>query len=70
MIRHKALNISMKALATVFLYVCFLSRDICGGLYTEEPPVKLLEVESLAERFPATESQYRVSVEDGFVRTQ
>ena len=36
--------------------------------YSEEPPVKLLEVESLAERFPASESQYRVSMENGYVR--
>ena len=54
------------------VYIFVLLLDISGALslYTEEPPVKLLEVESLAERFPATESQYRVSLEDGFVRTQ
>jgi len=58
----------MKAL----VYIIVLSLDISGSLslYTEEPPVKLLEVESLAERFPASESQYRVSVENGFVRTR
>ena len=58
----------MKAL----VYIVLLSLDISGtlSLYTEEPPVKLLEVESLAERFPATESQYRVSLENGFVRIQ
>ena len=54
------------------VYIFVLLLDISGALslYTEEPPVKLLKVESLAERFPATESQYRVSVEDGFVRTK
>ena len=58
----------MKAL----VYIVLLSLDIAGvlSLYTDEPPVKLLEVESLAERFPATESQYRVSLENGFVRIQ
>ena len=58
----------MKAL----VYIIVLSLDNSGSLsvYTEEPPVKLLEVESLAERFPASESQYRVSLENGFVRTR
>ena len=37
------------------------------GKYTEETPVKLLEVESLADRYPATESKYRISVSNGFV---
>ena len=37
-------------------------------LYTEEPPVKLLDIESLAKRFPASDSQYRVSLENGYVR--
>ena len=36
--------------------------------YTNESPVKLLEVESLADRYPATESEYRTSVSNGFVR--
>ena len=39
----------------------------CGGKYTEEAPVKLLEVESLADRYPASESKYRTSVSNGFV---
>ena len=56
----------MKAL----VYILVFSLDISGGRYTEEPPVKILEVQSLAERFPATESQYRVSLENGFVSKQ
>ena len=43
--------------------------DISGALYTEEPPVKLLEVVSLAAKFPASDSEYRVSLENGNVRT-
>ena len=37
------------------------------GIYTNEVPVKLLEVESLADRYPATESEYRTSVTNGVV---
>ena len=39
------------------------------GIYTNEPPVKLLEVESLADRYPASKSEYRTSLTDGFVST-
>ena len=50
--------------------VCvFILYDISGALYTEETPVKLLEVISVAARFPASESEYRVSLENGYVRT-
>ena len=37
------------------------------SVYTNETPVKLLEVESLADRYPASESEYRTSVTNGFV---
>ena len=38
-----------------------------GSFYTEEPPVKLLSVHSIATRFPAAASEYRDSVENGHV---
>ena len=41
--------------------------EFSNAFYTEEPPVKLLEVESLADRYPAAESEFRVSVTNGFV---
>ena len=47
----------------------FILREISGANYTEEPPVKLLEVVSLAARFPASDSEYRVSLDNGYVRT-
>ena len=37
------------------------------AIYTNEVPVKLLEVESMSDRFPASESEYRISVTDGHV---
>ena len=45
----------------------FLPLCLGGGFYTEEPPVKLLAVQSVATRFPAAASQYRDSVENGHV---
>ena len=54
----------MKPLIILFSNSIILSLSI----YTNEPPVKLLEVESLADRYPATESEYRTSVTNGFVR--
>ena len=52
------------------LIILLFSNSIILSLsiYTNEPPVKLLEVESLADRYPATESEYRTSVTNGFVR--
>ena len=41
--------------------------NLSNAFYTEEPPVKLLEVESLADRYPAAESEFRLSVTNGFV---
>ena len=43
------------------------SIGISRGFYTEETPVKILQVESVADRYPASDSQYRISVENGFV---
>ena len=36
--------------------------------YLREPPVKFLSVESVAKRFPATESAFRTSLTGGTVR--
>ena len=50
------------------LIVALLSCSIfTSAFYTEETPVKLLEVESFATRYPATESEYRISLINGFV---
>ena len=43
---------------------------LSGGSYTEEPPVKLLTVQSVATRFPAADSEYRDSVENGYVSVE
>ena len=52
----------------IFLSLLLLHYfHLCVGIYTNEPPVKLLEVESLADRYPASESEYRTSLTDGFV---
>ena len=55
------LELTRQLLLFFTLYQCTFA------LYTEESPVKLLEVESLADRYPATESEFRISVSDGFV---
>ena len=36
--------------------------------YLEEPPVKLLSVNSLADRHPAANSELRISIQNGEVR--
>ena len=56
----------MFELTTQFLF-SFTLYYSTFALYTEESPVKLLEVESLADRYPATESEFRISITDGFV---
>ena len=50
------------------LLLLLLPFCLGGRFYTEEPPVKLLAVQSVATRFPAAASQYRDSVENGHVR--
>ena len=35
--------------------------------YTEESPVKLLEVESLADRYAASDTDFRISITNGYV---
>ena len=55
---------------SLLAYMLLASLDFSQALYTEETPVKLLQVESLAARYPASNSTYRVSLENGFVRTE
>ena len=57
----RMLEITRKLQLLFALYHCTIA------LYIEESPVKLLEVESLADQYPATESEFRVSISDGFV---
>jgi len=48
------------------LYFTFLVIKKSCAIYTEETPVKLLEVAPVADRYPASESQYRISITDGY----
>ena len=41
--------------------------NIYGYDYLKETPVKLLDVEQVASRFPASDSEYRISMENGQV---
>ena len=52
---------------TVLMVVLLYFSNLSSAFYTEETPVKLLEVESFATRYPATESEYRISLINGFV---
>ena len=65
MSKVKTTDMNMK----VVVVWIFILQEISGTNYTEEPPVKLLEVVSLAARFPASDSEYRVSLDNGYVRT-
>ena len=38
-----------------------------NAAYTEESPVKLLEVESLADRYAASDTDFRISITNGYV---
>ena len=55
-----------KTIGLLYLTI-FLINKSCA-IYTEETPVKLLEVAPVADRYPASESPYRVSITDGYVR--
>ena len=51
---------------TVIFVLAYLSQGALGK-YTEGVPVKLLSVQSFAERFPTAVSEYRVSLTNGYV---
>ena len=51
--------------ASTFILSLFIHSSIC--IYTNEVPVKFLQVEALADRYPATNSSYRTSVTNGVV---
>ena len=51
------------------LFLLFVLKFLAGAntAYTEETPVKLLKVDSMADRYPAAESEYRISITNGQV---
>ena len=53
----------------IALFVGWANSTSAGidSTYLEVPPVKLLTVQSFAERYPAAQSEYRISMEDGAV---
>ena len=50
----------------LFLFAFFI-HDCLNASYTEEAPVKLLEVEAFADRYPASDSKYRLYLLNGYV---
>lgn len=52
------------AVALAFLLV---GKEGVVAIYTKEPPVKMLYVESVATRYPAAESEYRISLNGSHV---
>ena len=40
---------------------------LANGEYTEETPLKMLDVRSVATRYPASNSEYRTNLENGYV---
>lgn len=53
--------LGLTALSTIYTASCS---------YLNEPPIKLLTVDSFAVRFPAAKSQYRTSIKNGKVIMQ
>ena len=45
----------------------FTYLKLCSSLYTNEPPDKFLEVQSLSDRYPASESDYRINCTNCYV---
>ena len=50
------------AILAIFPALIFSSDD-----YRQEIPVKMLNVRSLATRYPASNSEFRTSIENGYV---
>ena len=48
----------------ILLTICL---KLCLSIYTSEPPVKFLEVQSLSDRYPASQSDYRINCTNGHV---
>ena len=45
----------------------FFAITMANGEYTEETPLKMLDVRSVATRYPASNSEYRTNLENGYV---
>lgn len=59
----------MKSLLLAISCVCLCTSGAVA-VYTEETPVKLLYVESVATRYPAADSEYRTSLNGGHVSSK
>ena len=53
---------SLFVILVIFPALIFSSDD-----YRQEIPVKMLKVRSLATRYPASNSEFRTSIENGYV---
>ena len=51
----------------IFILSPLIKLIVSSNCYTNEPPVKLLEVGAVADRFPASNSSYRISITNGYV---
>ena len=51
----------------LFYIFSFVLYNCHNASYTDEPPVKLLEVKAFADRYPASDSKYRLSLLNGYV---
>ena len=64
-------NPNMYFISIIFI-VNILYNNVNGILqnshdYLQEMPVKLLDVRSMATRYPASDSGFRINVENGYV---
>ena len=49
------------------LFLPIFAISMANGEYTEEAPLKMLNVRSVASRYPASNSEHRTNLENGFV---
>ena len=51
----------------IFLILSFVSNTFGNDDFLQIPPIKMLNVRSVASRYPAANSTYRTNVENGYV---
>ena len=54
----------------IFLILSFVSNSYGNDDFLHIPPIKMLNVRSVASRYPAANSTYRKNVENGYVSSE
>ena len=56
-----------RTIISLFAFSSFFAISLANEDYRGETPLKMLDVRSMASRYPAANSEYRTNLENGYV---